>query len=47
MTYTEDVINDSKQNEQVTANAGIAVIDERSIRDKIYENMRSFQDHKL
>ena len=29
-------MNDSKQNEQVTANVGIAVIDERSIRDKIY-----------
>ena len=29
-------MNDSKQNEQATANVGIAVIDERSIRDKIY-----------
>ena len=29
-------MNDSKQNEQATVNTQIAVIDERSIRDKIY-----------
>ena len=29
-------MDDSKQNEQATVNTQIAVIDERSIRDKIY-----------
>ena len=36
LTHTEDVMNDSKPDEQVTVNTEITVIDERTIRDKIY-----------